>query len=1202
MNSFGWIILLLFLMIFSDSWSQSTIDKCRRSTEGKEFWFGFMEGRNHHVQHYVEITVTARENTNFSIYIGKNTVPEASYTVAANNSVQIKINWSKIEATGSEQIQEKAIHLVSEKPVNVYALNWDQNSADVAVIYPVESLGTEYFAMCIEPSVHETSSGGYGNGRNSEFLIVASQDSTTVKITPGKVTDALRPADSTFTITLSKGEVYQVQSMNRNNRPGQGDLTGSHVVADKPVAFYSGSLSTAIPSSSCCWDHLYEQIPPVQAWGREFFAVPLASRQKDLYRIIAAEDNTKILIEGLAPVTLNRGKYYEFTLDYTQPSRIFSDKPILVAQFSQSRDTDNQFTGGNGDPFMIILSPVTQSKNDVTFVAYNSNQIIKYFVNIVVLTEEINNIELDGMNIAGQFKQFTDKKYSYAQIAIYPGTHRLWNKNPDRGFIAYVYGYGGVESYGYGVGFNLNLVLDLGESINFQGDTLLLCKGDSRILDAGPYFDSYDWNTGAKTQRMTVTEGGKYSVTTSTIDGCVLHDSIFIYLSSPKTTIGPDLSDCAPYSATLNAGPGFSEYHWNTGDSAQSLHVNATGQYQVTVLDKYGCPARDTMQFTVYPVPQVELSGSTLICGKKSGSFVAIFSGAPSDTWEKGNFRWETDKPEKLTFKNESVTSADFDVSEFGTYTIRYYLTTPDGCNIARFVTVGLFQTPTSSFNRIDNSSEKCREYNWEFRYDGNATQNATFYWDYGGSRLIDSLSWDRFTVSVGTFNSNPFITLFVEEDGCWSDTTRKAIGANPDFRMDTKKSRGCDSMTIQFSGELKVPDALLFEWDFGDGSAISKLQTPAHFYPDTGFYDVGLLITNQLTGCQIGFTVDNMVKIFPTPVAKISASSSDCYGDTIHVEYPLNIDSTFCYWEFEGARQIGAGNDSIRVLIEKPIATIRLKVDEFGCMSMPAEVKVKRKPHFDFTTDTTRGCQPFDPLVEALPYDDFLQFTWLTDTLPFPAGNQHIFSLDSAGVYSISLEGISTETGCRDTLLKTGWITVHPKPESAFEVDFPVSTVKNANLTFTNLSTLSEIFNWDFGDGETSDLKNPKHSFAQLGEYLVTLYVESEFGCKDTSDFMVKVLPFDVFTPNAFRPNSEIAENKLFMPVGIGVDPNRFHLLVYGRWGQLVFESKNPENKWDGKLKNGRDAPMDNYVWFAEFYDIQGFKHQQKGQVLLVR
>ncbi|NQU87057.1 MAG: IgGFc-binding protein, partial [Mariniphaga sp.] len=520
-----WLILFLLPL---NSFSQGNINECHKSTEGTDFWFGFMESRNYHNNHYLEITVTSRETTNFTITIGPQETPfNGTYIVNGNSSRQVKIPWDQVEALGSESIQDKGIHLIAEKPVNVYALNWDANSADVAVIYPVESLGTEYFAMCYDPRIHESNSGNYGNGRNSEFLIVASKDSTIVEIIPSVVTDSLRKADSLFAVTLNEGQVYQVQSMNFENLAGQGDLTGSYIKSNKPIAFYSGSLATTIPSANgiSAWDHIYEQIPPLHSWGREFYTVPLKTREQDRYRIMASEDNTTINISGLSAIKLNSGEFEEFVFYYNQPKRIFADKPIMVAQYSQSQSVDRSYTGGNGDPFMIILSPISQSKNDVTFVAYDSDQIVNYSVNIITLTAEISNLVLDGQNIqGGLFHQFSGTEYSYAQITINPGTHRIYNKNPDRGFLAYVYGFGGVESYGYGVGFNLDLVLDLGKSINFNGDTLLLCYGDSRILDAGPYFDTYDWNTGDSTQRLTVLDGGEYSVTTTTIDGCILFD------------------------------------------------------------------------------------------------------------------------------------------------------------------------------------------------------------------------------------------------------------------------------------------------------------------------------------------------------------------------------------------------------------------------------------------------------------------------------------------------------------------------------------------------------------------------------------------------------------------------------------------------------------------------------------------------------
>jgi gliding motility-associated-like protein len=99
-----------------------------------------------------------------------------------------------------------------------------------------------------------------------------------------------------------------------------------------------------------------------------------------------------------------------------------------------------------------------------------------------------------------------------------------------------------------------------------------------------------------------------------------------------------------------------------------------------------------------------------------------------------------------------------------------------------------------------------------------------------------------------------------------------------------------------------------------------------------------------------------------------------------------------------------------------------------------------------------------------------------------------------------------------------------------------------------------------------------------------------------------IEILPFNVYTPNAFRPDSEISENREFMPVTIGVDPEKFSLVIFNRWGEQVFESKSPDQKWDGKLKNNANAPVGNYVWKAEFADIQGFWHSMKGQVMLIR
>jgi gliding motility-associated-like protein len=1154
-----------------------------------------MEGRNDNGNvHYIEITVTAREATSFQIFIGKSATPFNTGNVLANGAVQIKIPLNLGETNGSEIIQEKGIHLIAENPVNVYALNWDRNSADVAVIFPVPSLGKQYFTMCFTPNVNNRPA----HGKNSEFLIVASEDSTSVEITPSVVTDGGKNAGVPFKIVLHKGEVFQVQSLNQNGLSGQGDLTGSYIESDKPVAVYSGNFSTTVPSQTgmAGYDHLFEQIPPLQTWGREFYTVPLQTRSADRYRVMASEDSTTVMIGNVNHFINKKGDYYEFILSYNQATHIYADKPILLAQFSQSQRTD-----GTGDPFMIILSPVSQAKNEATFVAYNSNQINNYYINLVALTTEINNIELNGNPVGPRFKPYLGTNYSYAQLQIQAGIHTIKNLNPDRGFLAYVYGYGGYESYGYGVGFNLDLVLDIGQGLNFEGDTLPICENQTIVLDAGPYFDSYLWNTGDSTQKITVSKQGQYWATGTTTDGCLQKDSIYILLSKMnKPDIGDDAQGCAPFKQLLNAGSGYVKYEWNTGETSPIITANKTSNYIVNVFDKYGCHKSDTMKMTVFPVPIISMIGDSILCGIKSRVLELHFEGADDNMLANGKMEWKSNNP-NLTFSNKTNTSVNINVADWGDYEVLNLFTTPDLCTVGNTFTIKFADTPTSKMEFADETpDDKCGGYSREIKYEGNATQNAHYFWDFDGAHA-DSIAWNLRRVSLGVFTSSPVVSLFVEENGCWSDTSKLAIGANPDFTMNTAKSRACDSATIYFSGKLKTVDDLRFEWDFGDGSTISNIQNPTHFYADTGKYNVGLIITNNQSGCKIGYTINEMVKIFPTPLAEIVVDSDFCNDKTVKVYYQQNIDSSYCTWDFDGASKIGDGNDSITVNLEKQIVTIRLQVEEFACKSNWAETTAKRNPIFDFTTDLTEGCQPLQILAKASTADENIEFTWLTDSLE-TIGIEQIFTLPNAQKYDFKLAANSILTGCSDTLIKTDLVEVHLKPDAEFTVDYPVAIIENAHLQFSNLTKNVEYFDWDFSDGFTATDENPKHTFTEMGTFPVNLIVESEFGCIDTTMMDIEILPFNVYTPNAFRPNSDIPENREFMPVGVGVDPETFNMKIFNRWGELIFESNNPDNKWDGTTKNNQPAPVGNYIWKADFNDIQGFQHAMKGQVLLIR
>ncbi|MDO8952451.1 MAG: IgGFc-binding protein, partial [Draconibacterium sp.] len=427
---------------------------CHKSTEGKEFWFGFMENRIYREEfHTVLVTVSSRLSTNFKITVGQPNAPlySRNFFVSANSAQTVEIPWRTAETFGSERIRNTGIRLTSDDPVSVYATNWDPNSTDNSVIYPVANLGNEYLAMCYDPYV-DPENPLSGNGRNSQFLIVATEDNTVVQIKPSKVTDGLSPKDSIIQRVLNRGEVFQVQSENDlgTGTTGQGDLTGSNISSDKPVAFFSGALSTTVPRGYRGWDHLFEQIPPVQSWGREYLTIPFKTRAADRFRILSARNKTAVQISGEPMIYLNAGEFHEFSASETK--HILSDQPVLVAQFSQSRDVDFTETNGNGDPFMIILNPADRQIKTAIFQTYgvpNNFTDSTYFgikanyVNILTFTSEITNIRFNGQPVTAEFKPHSETGWSYAQLKITEGTHQVENSLGNDGFMAYVYGFGG---------------------------------------------------------------------------------------------------------------------------------------------------------------------------------------------------------------------------------------------------------------------------------------------------------------------------------------------------------------------------------------------------------------------------------------------------------------------------------------------------------------------------------------------------------------------------------------------------------------------------------------------------------------------------------------------------------------------------------------------------------------------------------------
>jgi len=135
--------------------------------------------------------------------------------------------------------------------------------------------------------------------------------------------------------------------------------------------------------------------------------------------------------------------------------------------------------------------------------------------------------------------------------------------------------------------------------------------------------------------------------------------------------------------------------------------------------------------------------------------------------------------------------------------------------------------------------------------------------------------------------------------------------------------------------------------------------------------------------------------------------------------------------------------------------------------------------------------------------------------------------------------------------------------------------------------------------------LEDPVIDFeGQPGFYPVCLTTWNEYGCvhQYCTDYEVRE-EFTVFIPNAFSPNED-GINDLFFVEGRDIDPGQFHLQIYNRLGELVFESRDPEEKWNGDIKGGKHYGQNEvYVYRLRVGSKATLKiHEFTGTVTLIR
>ncbi|MCO5260294.1 MAG: PKD domain-containing protein [Crocinitomicaceae bacterium] len=433
--------------------------------------------------------------------------------------------------------------------------------------------------------------------------------------------------------------------------------------------------------------------------------------------------------------------------------------------------------------------------------------------------------------------------------------------------------------------------------------------------------------------------------------------------------------------------------------------------------------------------------------------------------------------------------------------------------------------------------------------------------------------SYSNFTVSVastGCSYTNPNVVQLVEPNA-------PVVMAPNDISV-------CmgDSITLTASN----PDNAIISWSGG-------VQDGVIFQPSGSAI---FTVTATLNGCIS--TAQVQVTVNPLPIIDAGVNASICANASTTITASGGVSYA---WD----NGLGAGSSKT----VSPISTTTYTVvgtDINGCInSDDVTVTVTPVPGVNIEGINLTGCAPVVPT--------------LTNTLASGADNCQWILGDGRTYNGCSISPTFTKDGCYDvTLIVTSsfgctssqtindYVCVTPSPVASFYAtpyvisDYPWETQMHNN------SSNATNYTWYFGDGSAPNNEfEPSHQYPEdvSGGYPIMLIASNDIGCVDTAYYAVKVLePLIFYVPNTFTPDGDQFNNTFFPIFTSGYDIYNYEMLIFDRWGEIVFETHNTEVGWDGTY-NGKMVQDGTYTWkiVVKIKDYDEFK-QFVGHVNIIR
>lgn len=378
-------------------------------------------------------------------------------------------------------------------------------------------------------------------------------------------------------------------------------------------------------------------------------------------------------------------------------------------------------------------------------------------------------------------------------------------------------------------------------------------------------------------------------------------------------------------------------------------------------------------------------------------------------------------------------------------------------------------------------------------------------------------------------------------------------------------------------------PDGATISWNNGvtDGQSFTIQNTTI------------FTVSADLNGCIITDQVE--VTVNPLPVINPIADVQICNDAMLNsISFSSDIPNTTYDWSVQSGNDFGAGvsgtgnfpgvNQSLGQNFQETIIVTPTSPE--GCVGQSDQFTISTYsgPAVSFTADVISGCEP---LVVTFTNNtqNSQNCTWDFGDGSTEIGCQSIVHTFPEGLFDISLT-VEDQNGCSTTETYVDFIDVIDRPIADFQWSPESVTVEDTEVEFYNYSSGATDYEWIIGNlGDTLISTNITFTFPEVPDatYPVTL-VANNGTCDDQITHNITIQDILLFyVPNAFTPDGD-GHNQYFKPIMTsGFDPYDYHLIIFNRWGEPVFESYNALVGWDGTY-DGKNAQDGVYIWRIEF------------------